>query len=147
MRVRPMGSGRHLREDIEPLVEGLRRRILRSRETPKGFLVDLEGVGSRMEAASLRGVELFLDRSELDAPEEDEFYAADLVGLAAVDESGEVLGNVAETFRTPAHEVLVVRGGGGAGTSEGLYVPFTLEHVPIVDLEGKRVVVSPSEPE
>ena len=132
---------------MEPLVGGLRRRILRSRETPKGFLLDLEGIEGRREAEGLRGMELLLDRDELDAPEEDEFYAADLVGLEAVAESGEVLGSVVETFGTPAHEVLVVRAGGEAGTSDDLYVPFTLEHVPVVDLGAKRATVRPPEPE
>jgi 16S rRNA processing protein RimM len=140
LRVRATGSGRHLREGVEPVVAGQRRRISRVRETPKGFLVDLEGVGDRSGAAALRGEELVLDRRELDAPEEGEFYVQDLVGLRAVGEAGEVFGTVAETFETPAHEVLVIRREG-----EILYVPFTLEHVPEVDLGAGRVVVRPPE--
>ena len=140
VRVRPPGSGRHLREGVEPVVAGRRRRISRVRETPKGFLVDLEGVGDRWGAASFRGEELVLDRRELDAPEEGEFYVQDFVGLRAISDTGEVVGTVVETFETPAHEVLVVRKGGGV-----LYVPFTLEHVPEVDLDAHRVVVRPPE--
>ncbi|ABG04353.1 16S rRNA processing protein RimM [Rubrobacter xylanophilus DSM 9941] len=140
VRVRPAGEGRHLREGLSPLVGGRRRRILRARRTPKGFLVDLEGVPDRFRAAELRGEDLLLDRSELDAPEEDEFYVADLVGLEAVDERGGALGEVIETFPTPAHEVLVVRGEGGL-----LYVPFTREHVPEVDPRAGRAVVRPPE--
>ena len=140
LRVRATGSGRHLREGVEPVVAGRRRRISRVRETPKGFLVDLEGVGDRSEAAALGGEELVLDRRELDAPEEGEFYVQDLVGLRAVSEAGEVFGAVVETLETPAHEVLVLRTEGGV-----LYVPFTLEHVPEVDLDTRRVVVRPPE--
>ena len=140
LRVRANGSGRHLREGVEPVVAGQRRRISRVRETPKGFLVDLEGVGDRSGAAALRGEELVLDRRELDVPEEGEFYVQDLVGLRAVSEAGEVFGTVAETFETPAHEVLVVRTEGAV-----LYVPFTLEHVPEVDLGTRRLVVRPPE--
>jgi 16S rRNA processing protein RimM len=110
------------------------------RETPKGFLVDLEGVGDRSGAAALRGEELVLDRGELDAPEEGKFYVQDLVGLRAVSEAGEAIGSVVETFETPAHEVLVLRTEGGI-----LYVPFTLEHIPDVDLDARRVVVRPPE--
>ncbi len=139
LRVRPTGSGRHLREGVVPVVNGERRRILKARETPKGFLVDLEGVGDRAEAASLRAVELLLDRDELDAPEEGEFYVGDLVGLDVYDGAGERMGSVADLFETPAHEVLVVRDGEG----EIHYVPFTLEHVPEVDVRGGRLVVSP----
>jgi 16S rRNA processing protein RimM len=140
VRVRAAGSGRHLREGVEPFIEDRRRRILRSRATPKGFLVDLEGVGSRVEAAKLRGVDLVLDRPELDPPEEDEVYVNDLIGLEAVDEKGERLGAVTETFATPAHEVLIVRGD-GAGPDSETYVPFTLEHVPELDLASGRIVV------
>jgi len=141
LRVRPLGSGKHLRRGMEPVVAGAKRRISATRETPKGFLVDVEGIGSREDATSLKGEELFLDRAELDAPEEGEFYVADLVGLTAVDAAGESVGIVEDTFETAAHEVLVVRGKG----VQYLYVPFTLEHIPVLDLESGRVVIRPPE--
>jgi 16S rRNA processing protein RimM len=138
VRVKPPGSGRHLREGVEPVIKGERRRILVARETPKGFLVDLEGVGDRDLAASLRGAELLLDREELDVPEEEEFYVGDLVGLSAYDGAGTYIGKVVDLFETPAHEVLVVRD----GPAVEHYVPFTFEHVPTVDLEGDRIVMN-----
>ena len=141
VRVRATGSGRHLREGVEPVVAGGRRRISRVRETPRGFLLDLDGVEDRPGAASLRGAELVLDRSELDAPGEGEFYVGDLVGLTAVSDAGEIVGTVRETFETAAHEVLVIR----RGEANAVYVPFTLEHVPDVDLEAARLVVRPPE--
>jgi 16S rRNA processing protein RimM len=144
VKVRPAGSGRHLREGVEPLVAGWRRRISHVRKTPKGFLVDLEGVGDRSGASTLRGEELVLDRQELDAPEEGEFYVDDLIGLTAVSEDGEVFGTVEETFETAAHEVLVVRKE-EEPDAPPLYVPFTLEHVPEIDLGAGRVVVRPPE--
>ena len=140
LRVRAFGSGRHIREGMEPVVGGVRRRISVARETPKGFLVDVEGVGSREDASSLKGEELLIDRGNLDPPEEGEFYVADLLGLTAIDDTGEVLGVVSDSFETAAHEVLVVRLG-----HQEVYVPFTLEHVPNVDLESGRVVIRPPE--
>jgi 16S rRNA processing protein RimM len=57
-----------------------------------------------------------------------------------VDEAGTPIGEVAETFETAAHEVLVVR------TPDGdVLVPFTMEHVPGVDLGSGRVDVRPPE--
>ena len=108
------------------------------RETPKGFLVDFEGITSREEAAHLRGLELLLDRGELDAPEEGEFYVGDLIGLAAYDTDGKSIGSVADLLETPAHDVLVVRN----ESAVEHYVPFTFEHVPTVDPEAGRVVVN-----
>lgn len=142
LRVRALGPGRHLREGTEPVVAGMRRRISAARQTPKGFLLDLEGVESRADAKPLGGEQLLLDREELDAPEEGEFYVADLVGLAAVNDAGEVVGTVADTFETAAHEILVVR---EVKDEQDLYLPFTLEHVPQVDLESGQIVVRPPE--
>jgi 16S rRNA processing protein RimM len=139
LRVRAPGSGRHLRKGVEALLNGERYRILASRPTPKGFLVDLEGIDSRDLAASLRGSELILDREELDAPDEEEFYVEDLVGLKVYDETGTYVGSVVDILDTPAHEFLLVRNDGAAVEQ---YVPFTREHAPGVDLEGGRIVVN-----
>ena len=142
LRVRALGPGRHLKEGTEPVVAGMRRRISAARQTPKGFLLDLEGVESRTDAKPLGGEELLLDREELDAPEEGEFYVADLVGLTAVNDAGEVVGTVTDTFETAAHEVLVVR---EVQDEQDHYLPFTMEHVPQVDLETGQIVVRPPE--
>ncbi len=141
LRVRATGSGRHLREGVEPLVADRRRRISRVRRTPKGFLVDLEGVEDRAGAAACTGEDLVLDRSELDAPEEGEFYVGDLLGLDVYDAAGTRVGSVADLFETPAHEVLVVQDEESGRT----YVPFTFEHVASVDPKRGRIVVTLSE--
>ena len=139
VRVRSPGSGRHLRRGVEPVVDGERRRILASRQTPKGFLVNLEGIGDRDLAASLRGCELILDREELDAPDKEEFYVGDLVGLEVYDEAGTRIGSVADILERRAHDILFIRDD-EKETAE-YYVPFTKLHVPTVDPEGGRVVV------
>jgi 16S rRNA processing protein RimM len=142
LRVRALGAGKHLREGKEPVVAGVRRRISSARQTPRGFLLDLDGVESRTEGRALRGEQLLLDRRELDSNEEGEFYVADLVGLTAVSDAGEVLGKVADTFETAAHEVLVVREEKGG---QDLLLPFTFEHVPELDLQKGHIVVRPPE--
>lgn len=144
VKVRPAGSGRHLRGGVEPVIAGRRMRISHVRQTPKGFLVDLEGISDRSQAATLRGEELRLDRRELDVPEDGEFYVGDLIGLIAKNEGGEVVGVVEETFETPAHEILVIRNKKAPALPER-YVPFTAEHVPELDLAAGLVVVRPPE--
>ena len=142
LRVRALGAGRHLRKGTEPVLAGVRRRISAARQTPKGFLLDFDGIENRSDAQLLGGEEILLDREELDAPEEGEVYVADLVGLTAVDDAGEVVGAVVETFETAAHEVLVVR---EERDRQELYLPFTLEHVPELDLQKGRIVIRPPE--
>ena len=49
-----------------------------------------------------------------------------------------------ETFETSAHEILVIRKKEEPALPEH-YVPFTVEHVPELDLAAGRVVVRPPE--
>ncbi len=138
VRVKAAGTGRHIRKGTEPVIDGTRQLISNVRQTPKGYLVDLAGVEDRLQASKLGGKELVLDRDELDEPEEGEFYVGDLLGLAAVDAAGEDLGVVEDVVSTPAHDLVVLRMRGGE-----LYVPFTLEHVPHVNLERGILTVDP----
>ena len=141
LKVRTIGPGKHIRKNLAPVIAGARRKIFVARQTPKGFLVEVEGIQSREGALSLKGEELMLDRDELDAPEEGEYYVTDLVGLTAVSEAGEILGTVEDTFETAAHEVLVVR----EEDDGDIYVPFTLEHVPELDPRAGRITIRPPE--
>ena len=140
VKVKAIGSGRHLREGLEPLIGDRRYRINRARPTPKGLLVDLDGIEDRSAVAALRGQELALDRHELDDLEDEEFYVGDLVGMRAYGTSGEDFGEVVEVIETPAHEILVLEDEYGQR-----YVPFTLEHVPDLDVAAHSLLVNPPE--
>src|SRR5271166_1056791 len=63
---------------------GTRRFAIRSVGVMKGVvLAELEGVTDRNSAEALKGLHLYVDRDQLPPAEEDEFYNADLLGLAA----------------------------------------------------------------
>lgn len=140
LRVRATSDGRHLRQGVEPLIGGERRRILHVQQTAKEFLVELEGVESREQAQALQQSDMLLDRDELDEPGDEEFYVGDLMGLTALDEERRVIGEITDTFPTPAHEILVVKSG-----EQELLVPFTEEYVPEVRLDEGRLLVRPPE--
>ena len=57
-------------------------------------VIAFEGVGDRNAAEALKGTQLFVERAALPQTEEDEFYHADLIGLAAEDETGAPIGTV-----------------------------------------------------
>lgn len=102
------------------------------------WLLGFDEVPDRTGAEGLRGTRLVLEDVD-DAPAEvddDAWYEADLVGLTAYDPSGEVLGEVSG-LRTGPQDQLVVRLADG---HEAL-VPFVHAIVPVVDVEGGRVVV------
>ena len=102
-------------------------------------LVRVEGVADRTAAERLRGLRLYVARDRLPAPDEDEFYHADLIGLAAVTPDGTPVGRVRAIHDFGAGESLeIAEPGGGIAI-----VPFTRKAVPQVDLAGERVVVEP----
>ena len=103
------------------------------------LVVRFSGVDDRAAAESLRGVRLVVaasDRPPLADP--DEFYASDLVGLAAITVAGADLGPVRDVLDIAGSDYLVVEVGG----RERL-VPFVAALVPTVDLAGRRVVIDP----
>ena len=94
----------------------------------------LEGCEDRDEAARYRGLEVAVLRESLPAAESNEFYWADLIGLAVVNEADENLGSVTRVFETGANDVLVVKGQ-DANASERL-IPFIEDVVRKVDIAG-----------
>ncbi len=109
----------------------------------KGLLVArIAGVEDRDAAQALRGVRLTIARAALPEPEDaEEFYQADLIGLAVEDPTGRPLGTVAAVENYGAGDFLEIQPPQGAP----LLVPFTKVVVPLIDLEGGRVVVDPPE--
>ncbi|MES2710700.1 MAG: ribosome maturation factor RimM [Pseudomonadota bacterium] len=101
-------------------------------------LAQIDGVNDRDAAARLTGTRLYVERAQLPATDEDEFYLADLVGLSAVTEAGAPLGSVRAVEEHGAGAYLVV----GEGRGEQL-IPFTRAAVPMVDLDARRLVVIP----
>ncbi len=119
---------------------GTRRFDLELVGKAKGVvLVRIAGVDDRDAAERLKGQRLYVRREALPPPDEEEFYHADLIGLAAVLADGEPLGKV-----TAVHDY-------GAGDSIELVrpdgkvvmVPFTRAIVPTVDIAAGRLVIVP----
>lgn len=98
-------------------------------------------VADRTAAEKLTNVRLFIDRAALPPPEEeDEFYLADLIGLRVEDETGAMLGTVGIVHDYGAGASLEIDRPGGR---TALILPFTHACVPVVDVAGGRIVVSP----
>jgi 16S rRNA processing protein RimM len=105
------------------------------------FVVRIAGITDRNAAGRLANTKLYVPRERLPAPSEpDEFYHADLIGLAVVDRSGRQLGAVVAVHNFGAGDLIEMRPEAGDKTE---FVPFDETNVPEVDLAGGRIVVDP----
>jgi 16S rRNA processing protein RimM len=96
-------------------------------------------IADRTAAEALNRVALAVPRSALPVEDDgDTFYHADLIGLSAVTEAGDMLGTVAALHDFGAGDVLEVKGARGS-----VLYPFTKAVVPVVDVAAGRVVVVP----
>jgi 16S rRNA processing protein RimM len=98
----------------------------------------LAEVVDRSTAESLRGLELFVKRDALPAPDEDEFYHADLIGLTAMDEADRVIGTIKAIHNYGAGDVIEIARGDG----DSVMLPFVKDFVPVIDLKAGRVVIA-----
>lgn len=104
------------------------------------LVVRLKDVDDRDGAQVLNGVELYLARDKLPAPDPEEFYLADLEGLRAETATGEPIGRVVALRNFGAGDILEIAPASGGDT---LMYPFTKAVAPIIDLAGGRIVVEP----
>ena len=105
------------------------------------LVVAFEGVTDRTAAEKFTRTKLFVDRSALPPPDEDEFYHADLVGLAVETVAGEAIGTVTAVVNFGADDLLDVRRPGGTS----VYVPFTRAIVPTLDFSAGKAIIAPPE--
>jgi len=112
--------------------------VTRVREAKTHLVATLKGVATREEAERLNGVELYIAREKLPATAKDEYYHADLIGLAAVTAANEPLGRVIAIHNFGAGDIIEIAPPHGAT----MLLPFTNAVVPTVDLAQERVVIA-----
>ncbi len=107
------------------------------REAKDHLVATLEGVTTREDAERLNGIELYIAREKLPATDDDEYYHADLIGLAAVNAANEPIGRVIAIHNFGAGDIIEIAPPKGST----MLLPFTNAVVPTVDLAGGRVVI------
>ncbi|WP_370399228.1 ribosome maturation factor RimM [Sulfitobacter sp. JB4-11] len=105
-----------------------------------GFAARIAEVATKEEADALKGTALYARRDQLPTLPDDEFYHADLIGLAVHDTGGVLLGKVKSVQNHGADDLLEVQ---LAGSSDTAFLPFTKAGVPTVDLGAGRIVADP----
>lgn len=124
--------------------DGSRRLEIDSVKPSKdGFTVRFVGVTRREQAEALRNINLYVDRDRLPAPDDGEFYFADLIGLAAVTPQGETLGEVIALHNFGAGDIIELKLASDGTTTMLLFDKATVPEVNIAG--GTIVVVMPEE--
>jgi 16S rRNA processing protein RimM len=129
-----------LREDGQPALT-----LTGGRAAKGGVVARAREIETREQAEAARGLRLYIPRAVLPPVEdEDEFYVADLVGMAVVSPAGEPLGVVRSVRDFGAGDLLEIAPAAG----ESWWLPFTKEAVTEVSVAERRIVgVKPDETE
>jgi len=126
--------------DYGPLFDaaGKSYTILDLRPSKTVVVAKIREIASREAAEAANGTELFIARKALpDDLDDDEFYQADLIGLAAVDAAGARLGTVKALHDFGAGDIIELTLAAG-GTA---LIPFTRAAVPRVAVAEGRVEI------
>ncbi len=106
-------------------------------------------IPDRDAAEAMKGVRVFVSRATFPAPDPDEFYWIDLIGLSVFNREDVALGEVIGLIDTGPHCVLRVKPVAAAPAGEApaepaadeRLIPFVEAYVDSVDLPGRRIVV------
>lgn len=120
---------------------GLMITIEKARLNKNVLVARLKGVADRNAAELLNGVSLFVDRSRLPDPDdEDDFYHTDLIGLDARLVTGVSIGEVSALPNFGAGDLLEVR---DPRSGDTFLYPFTKAVVPTIDIKNGFIVINP----
>jgi 16S rRNA processing protein RimM len=103
------------------------------------LLLGFEGIADRNGIEKLRNTLLYADVDINETnDDEDEYHVMQLIGCAAVLETGEAFGEVTDVINLPGQDLLAIK------TVHGeQLIPFVQQLVPTVDIANKKVVVIP----
>jgi len=120
--------------------DGRMLRIESLRPAQDHFIARLAGINDREAARALANAKLYVRRERLPEPAAaDEFYHADLIGLAVIGPAGERLGTVVAVHNFGAGDLIEVQQAAGCSTQ---MLRFDAATVPVVDIAAGRIVVA-----
>lgn len=108
------------------------------------YVVQFAGVTDRTQAEALRDGQLFVPEGDRPPLEEGEFHILDLIGLEVFDQTTQVLVGTVISIIQAGNDILEVqRDQTGVEKAQTLLIPFVDAIVPVVDLQQRRIEVTP----
>ena len=105
------------------------------------LIASIEGITDRDQAEKLKTIELCVPRSALPAPDEDEYYYEDLVGLNVIDEQGNLFGEVTAINNFGAGDIIYIKTADG---KDELF-QFNKATFPKIDFASGNITIVPPE--
>ena len=101
-------------------------------------ILKLKGINHIDYAEKLRGLYIYILRSELGELPKGQYYIVDLIGSEVYEDNGKFLGIVDDVFNTKSNSVYVIR----LETGELKYLPGIPDVIKEVDLNNKKITVT-----
>lgn len=111
------------------------------RPVGNAFAMRSPEIKTREQAMMLKGTQLFVPRSLLPEPEEDEFYYTDLIGIEVKTVAGKRMGTIRGVHNFGAGDMLEIEPEKNSNKSASFFHPFTKQAVPKIDIAARRVVI------
>jgi 16S rRNA processing protein RimM len=128
----------HLKGATARLPDGSRRPLVinGARRHKTHILLRIQGVDSANDTEPLIGATLVIPLSQRPPLPAGQYYISDLLGLDVITTAGETVGPITDVLHTREHDIYVTRRG---------LIPAVKEFIRDVDLDKRRVVISPVE--
>ncbi|MGM7720350.1 ribosome maturation factor RimM [uncultured Metabacillus sp.] len=116
--------------------------VVESHRVHKNFdLLTFEGMNSIQDVEHFKGSLLKINEEQLTDLDEGEFYFHEIIGCKVYSDEGEEIGTIREILATGANDVWVIKRKAG----KDLLIPYIEEIVKDVDVEVKKVIITPME--
>lgn len=108
------------------------------------YVLELEGIDDRNQAEALRDAKLLVPESDRPPLEDDEFHVMDLIGLEVYDQASQSLVGTVISLIPAGNDLLEVqRVAPPDQAAQTVLIPFVKAIVPVVDLQQRRIEITP----
>ena len=114
--------------------------IIKARKSKNLVILGLKEIADIESAEGIRGLELFLDRKDMEELPEGEYYQNDLIGFSVFTDAGLDLGIVKDIMPTGSHDLIVVK----KGKTEHI-IPAIKDVLREVNLKERKLIIEPLE--
>ncbi|MGN7939905.1 ribosome maturation factor RimM [Virgibacillus sp. 6R] len=116
--------------------------VVESHRVHKNFdLLTFEGMHSIQDVEQFKGSLLKVDENQLSELDEGEYYFHEIIGCNVFTDNGEEIGTIREILATGANDVWVVK----RKVGKDLLIPYIDEIVKEIDIDEKKIIITPME--